>query len=196
MAIAEACQLWIEQRIEEELQDHQDDGKAVLRMATELQAEIEKVFQAKLSIPCLRSRIARQKCANAQQPETPATTPVKGGNTGNKLTPQEVVVLVASLTRSRSPPACPRCVFQSCEFVRLSISEHLQFFLMASQASEYPRMSQTSLATNQGLPLASEVIAQEAGGRPTCNCLPPPWRSSLAVASCDHVGSRSTRSSG
>ena len=97
MAIAEACQLWIKQRIEEELQDHQDDGKAVLRMATELQAEIEKVFQAKLSLPCLRSRITRQKCANAQQPENPATTPVDGGCTGCKLDPVQVVAKIEKM---------------------------------------------------------------------------------------------------
>lgn len=95
MALNEACQVWIEQRIEEELADQTDNGKSIVRIATELQAEIEKVFQAKLSITCLRSKVSRKRCANAQQPGTPATTPVQAGNSGNKLTPQEVVVQVA-----------------------------------------------------------------------------------------------------
>lgn len=34
---------------------------------------------------------------NDQQPETPTTTPVQGGDSGDKLTPQEVVVQVDAI---------------------------------------------------------------------------------------------------
>ena len=95
----EACQVWIEQRIEEELADQTDNGKSIVRIATELQAEIEKVFQAKLSITCLRSKVSRKRCANAQQPETPATTPVQAGDSGDKMTPQKVVKSVDALVK-------------------------------------------------------------------------------------------------
>lgn len=100
MAIAEACQLWIEQRIEEELQDKSETGKSLREIGRELAAEIERVFKARVSPNTLRMKASRMVGGtNVPDSETPATTPVEGGNTGNKLTPKEVVVRVDALVK-------------------------------------------------------------------------------------------------
>jgi len=84
MAIAEACQLWIEQRIEEELQDKRETGKSLREIGRELAAEIERVFEAKVDPITLTMRASRMKAVtNVTPPENPATTPVQGGNSGN-----------------------------------------------------------------------------------------------------------------
>ena len=48
MAIAEACQVWIEQRLEEELEEQSDTGKSLRAIGRELAEEIEKVFETKV----------------------------------------------------------------------------------------------------------------------------------------------------
>ena len=99
MAIAEACQLWIEQRIEEELQDKDETGKLLREIGRELAAEIEKVFEAKVKPGTLAERARRMAATNVSGAENPATTPVQGGNTGNKLSPQEVVKEVDAIVK-------------------------------------------------------------------------------------------------
>ena len=107
MALNEACQVWIEQRIEEELSERGDTGKSLREIGRELAAEIERVFDAKMAPDTIRKRAARMPRTNVQQPETTAATPVQAGNSGNKLTPQEVVVQVKgkkTMTVFISPP--------------------------------------------------------------------------------------------
>jgi len=99
MAIAEACQLWIEQRIEEELQDKDETGKSLREIGRELAAEIEKVFEAKVKPGTLAERARRMAATNVAGAEPPATMPVQGGNSGNKLSPQEVVKEVDALVK-------------------------------------------------------------------------------------------------
>ena len=84
MAIAEACQLWIEQRIEEELQDKDETGKSLREIGRELAAEIEKVFEAKVSPDTLRKRAERMGGTNVPDAETPATTPKSVATSGYK----------------------------------------------------------------------------------------------------------------
>lgn len=48
-------------------------------------------FVATVNPDAIRKRAARLARTNVQEAENQATTPVEGGNTGNKLTPQEVV---------------------------------------------------------------------------------------------------------
>ncbi|MGE4536177.1 MAG: hypothetical protein AB7D37_03780 [Desulfovibrio sp.] len=97
MAIAEACQLWIEQRIEEELESGADNLSAIGR---ELSKEVDRVFQTKINPDTLRKRAARLTRTNVQGDETPATTPVKGGDSGDKMTPQEVVKQVDAIAHA------------------------------------------------------------------------------------------------
>lgn len=56
MAISEACQMWIEQRIEEELQEQEETGKSLRSIGREIAKEIERVFEAKVNPETLRSR--------------------------------------------------------------------------------------------------------------------------------------------
>jgi hypothetical protein len=54
MALNEACQLWIEQRIDEELES---GGKSHRAIGRELAAEIEKMFETKINPESVRSRV-------------------------------------------------------------------------------------------------------------------------------------------
>lgn len=58
MAINEACQVWIEQRIREEL----DDGgeKSLREIGRVIAAEIEKVFEAKVNPGTILTKVARE----------------------------------------------------------------------------------------------------------------------------------------
>jgi hypothetical protein len=55
MAIAEACQLWIEQRVEEEL----EEGKSYRAIGRDIAKEIEKVFEAKVNPSTIERRAER-----------------------------------------------------------------------------------------------------------------------------------------
>ena len=48
MAINEACSLWIEQRISEELEEKEITGKSLREIGREISAEIERIFEAKV----------------------------------------------------------------------------------------------------------------------------------------------------
>lgn len=56
----------------------------------ELAAEIEKVFEAKVSPDTLRKRAERMGGSNEPDAETPATTPKSVATSGYKPKPQEV----------------------------------------------------------------------------------------------------------
>lgn len=49
MAISEACQVWIEQRIEEELGERQETGKSLRAIGKDIAKEIERIFEAKVN---------------------------------------------------------------------------------------------------------------------------------------------------
>ncbi len=71
MAISEACQLWIEQRVEEEL----ETGKPYRAIGRELAAEIERIFEAKVSPSTITNRAWRKgRKDKAVSNETPTPT--------------------------------------------------------------------------------------------------------------------------
>lgn len=79
MARTEACQIWIEERIEEELQAE----KSTSEIGRTIAAEIQKLFEATVNPDAIRIRAARIKArTNVQGTETPATARVEGGCTG------------------------------------------------------------------------------------------------------------------
>lgn len=105
MPMSEACALWVEQAVQEAVESGSDVVKSFTEVSREIQAEIQKRFETVVSLRTLRRKVSNATAGQLGQPtKTPANTPVQGGNTGNKLTPQEVVVQVANLTRSRSSP--------------------------------------------------------------------------------------------
>jgi hypothetical protein len=97
MAIAEACQLWIEQRIEEELQDRPENGKSLREIGRELAKEIEKVFEAKVKPRTLEKKAGRMGATFVAPPENPGSEPVDVATSGYKPKPQEVAQRVESL---------------------------------------------------------------------------------------------------
>ena len=70
MAINEACQVWIEQRIQEELESREDNKKSLRAIGREIAAEIERVFEAKVNPRALEKR-AERKCATNVAPRQP-----------------------------------------------------------------------------------------------------------------------------
>ena len=68
MAISEACQLWIEQRVEEELEGGNKSYRAI---GKELAMEIERIFKTKISPNTLYQKARRQAGTNVPPPVTP-----------------------------------------------------------------------------------------------------------------------------
>ncbi len=102
MAINEACQLWIEQRITEELAERGDTGKSLREIGRELAAEIERVFEAKVNPDTLRKKAERiEGGTNVPTGENPATTPVKPGDSGDIYAPEVVVRKIDALVDKR-----------------------------------------------------------------------------------------------
>lgn len=101
MAINEACQLWIEQRITEELAERGDTGKSLREIGRELAAEIERVFEAKVNPGTLFQKVRRATDTNVSTAENPATTPVSTGDSGDAYTPEVVVRKIDALVDKR-----------------------------------------------------------------------------------------------
>ena len=81
MAINEACQVWIEQRIKEELEDGGE--KSLRESGRVIAAEIEKVFEAKVNPGTIKERARRMIGTNVPERENPDTPTVKHGDSGD-----------------------------------------------------------------------------------------------------------------
>lgn len=83
VAINEACQVWIEQRIREELEDGEKSKREIGRV---IAAEIEKVFEAKVNPMTVTMKASRiQGVTNVTQAENQGAPTVKPGHTGHKI---------------------------------------------------------------------------------------------------------------
>ena len=67
MAINEACQLWIEQRVPEGL----EEGKSYRQIGREISKEIEKVFEVYVKPETIRKRAERQDKGGTNVPPQP-----------------------------------------------------------------------------------------------------------------------------
>lgn len=93
MAINEACQVWIEQRIKEELEDGGE--KSLREIGRVIAAEIEKVFEAKVNPMTVTMKASRiQSVTNVTPTENQGAPTVKPGHTGHKISPTEIVEVV------------------------------------------------------------------------------------------------------
>lgn len=98
MAINEACQVWIEQRVQEELAERNSSGKSLRQIGRELAAEIEKVFEAKVNPRSLEKKAERIGATNVAPQEQPTNQEVKVETVETldppkiKMTKEEVVV--------------------------------------------------------------------------------------------------------
>jgi len=74
VAIPEVCQVWIEQRLEEELEESDDTKKSLRAVGREIAAEIERLFQVKLNPRTLEKRAERMVATNVAPSTTPEET--------------------------------------------------------------------------------------------------------------------------
>lgn len=82
MALNEACQVWIEQRIQEELDGKADTGVSYRKIGREIAAEIDKLFQAKVDPETIRKRAERRSGTNVpggKRSLSPRVNQAKGG---------------------------------------------------------------------------------------------------------------------
>jgi len=70
MAINEACSLWIEQRISEELEEKEITGKSLREIGREISAEIERIFEAKVKPETLTMKASRMQGVTNVTPES------------------------------------------------------------------------------------------------------------------------------
>ncbi len=76
MALNEACQLWMEQRIEEELEIQPDTEKSLRAIGREIAKEIEKLFEVRIEPTTIAMKASRQKAVtNVTPDEEPPVTP-------------------------------------------------------------------------------------------------------------------------
>jgi hypothetical protein len=72
MAIPEACGLWIEQRVKEELEKKGDTGSSLREIGRSVAMEIERLFEVKVNPGTIYHKARRfQGGTNAPETETP-----------------------------------------------------------------------------------------------------------------------------
>ena len=81
MAVHEACQVWIEQRIQEELES--GDERSLREIGRTIAAEIERVFETKVNPETIRKRVERISGTNVPSAENTDAPTVKPGDTGD-----------------------------------------------------------------------------------------------------------------
>jgi hypothetical protein len=64
VAINEACQVWIEQRIKEELDEKGTSGKSLRVIGKEIAKEIERIFEAQVNPDTIRKKAERMGGTN------------------------------------------------------------------------------------------------------------------------------------
>lgn len=73
MAIPEACGLWIEQRVKEELDQQEKTGNSLREIGRQVAAEVEKYFETKVNPGTILTKAARMNKSVSN--ETPSETP-------------------------------------------------------------------------------------------------------------------------
>jgi hypothetical protein len=73
MAIPEACGLWIEQRVQEEMEQRKETGNSIREIGRQVAAEVEKYFETKVSPNTIYQK-ARRGVAGTNVPEAEKAT--------------------------------------------------------------------------------------------------------------------------
>ncbi|OGR37105.1 MAG: hypothetical protein A2051_06815 [Desulfovibrionales bacterium GWA2_65_9] len=92
MAINEACQVWIEQAVAEEIEGF-DGSKPIGTLARELAKEVERVFQTAINHEAIRAKMRRLQASrpNGRDAATPDNDTQKSADIADKLTPEMIV---------------------------------------------------------------------------------------------------------
>ncbi len=91
MAIPEACGVWIEQRVQEELDRKKESGASLREIGRVVAAEVEKYFETKVHPRTIEKRAGRMSATNVAPQQSQTNTVGKGGDSGDKTTTQEAV---------------------------------------------------------------------------------------------------------
>jgi len=84
MPVSEACALWIEQRIEDELEEQETTGKSLRAIGRELSKEILKYFEAKVAPETLKEKARRMKIKGGTNVPEDTTTENNSGKEVNQ----------------------------------------------------------------------------------------------------------------
>jgi len=71
MAIPEACGLWIEQRVQEEIDRTKDTGASLREIGRVVAAEVERYFETKVNPRAVEKRAERMTATNVAPEENP-----------------------------------------------------------------------------------------------------------------------------
>ena len=84
MTINQACQVWIEQRADEELTEREKTGKSLRSIGKEIAAEILKVFEVKVNSSTIFQRVRRAAERADTNVSLDATIESDSGNNTNQ----------------------------------------------------------------------------------------------------------------
>lgn len=102
MAIPEACGLWIEQRVQEELENKGETGASLREIGRTVAAEVEKYFETKVNPGTILTKAARMAkvVSNETPSKNPTTTSVSGGDSGDK--PNATAIVKSEIKKGKS----------------------------------------------------------------------------------------------
>lgn len=144
MAINEACQVWIEQRIKEELEDGGD--KSLREIGRVIAAEIEKVFEAKVSPMTVTMKASRiQSVTNVTPAENQELPTVNGGDNGDIARQVERKVRAGKSIREASVEVADS-LGKNPETVRKSYSREKQQLAYPTQAMNFAHIAISQLS--------------------------------------------------
>jgi hypothetical protein len=86
MTIPEACGLWIEQRVEEELESREKTGASLREIGRKVAAEVEQYFETKVKPETIYHKARRQNESGTNAP--PSTTSQNNKESENNQVPQ------------------------------------------------------------------------------------------------------------
>ena len=83
MAIPEACGLWIEQRVQQELEAKGDTGTSLREIGRVVAAEVEKYFETKINPDAIRMKASRMQSGTNVPPQKPPEISTPSDNLKN-----------------------------------------------------------------------------------------------------------------
>lgn len=97
MPMSEACALWVDQAVQEAVESGEDVVKSFSALSREIQEEIQKRFETRVSVETLRKKLAKAAGKVDQPTPTAGDGCGKVVTGGDKLPPEKIVEKVDAL---------------------------------------------------------------------------------------------------
>jgi len=150
MAVNEACQVWIEQRITEELEEKGTSGKSLRAIGKEISKEIERIFEAKVKPGTILTKVAR--AAKSVSNETQKENQKKSEDSGElEKLENEVMHGGARKNAGRKPREYPKAETES-----FGVMEGTESFCEAFEQF-YTQVQNAQLEKWQNIPKRSAI---------------------------------------